>query len=55
MEGFLFYLISEIYGDLIFENIFILEIYRGNVFSIGLRVCYDEFKCYGEILCVNFV
>jgi len=51
---FTFFSSSEIYGDPDPKNIPTKEEYRGNVSSLGPRVCYDESKRLGETLCYIF-
>ncbi len=51
IDSFLFFSSSEVYGDPTQDFVPTPEDYRGNVFSIGPRACYDEAKRFGETLC----
>lgn len=51
LKGFLFFSSSEVYGEPDPSCIPIKEDYRGNVWTIGPRACYDEAKRFGETLC----
>jgi len=54
LQKILYFSSSEVYGNPEKDSIPTLEIYNGNVATMGPRACYDEAKRFCETLCYTF-